>query len=120
MEASSSSTVACILLPSAVCHTTSTSSPGLLSRTQREINDELTTSCPSISRMRSSGCNPISAPADPLETSITRAPLPGSEDTTMPSAPPAPITTLPERSEEHTSELQSRGHLVCRLLLERQ
>src|SRR5437660_2153643 len=23
------------------------------------------------------------------------------------------------RSEEHTSELQSRGHLVCRLLLER-
>src|SRR5215510_15468368 len=27
--------------------------------------------------------------------------------------PPAP------RSEEHTSELQSRGHLVCRLLLEK-
>src|SRR5439155_20443446 len=24
-----------------------------------------------------------------------------------------------ERSEEHTSELQSRGHLVCRLLLEK-
>src|SRR5439155_25733804 len=24
----------------------------------------------------------------------------------------------PSRSEEHTSELQSRGHLVCRLLLE--
>src|SRR5207253_4949162 len=24
-----------------------------------------------------------------------------------------------KRSEEHTSELQSRGHLVCRLLLER-
>src|SRR5690625_6409884 len=28
------------------------------------------------------------------------------------------IETL-ERSEEHTSELQSRGHLVCRLLLEK-
>src|SRR5690625_7090032 len=27
--------------------------------------------------------------------------------------------TLPGRSEEHTSELQSRGHLVCRLLLEK-
>src|SRR5439155_14028685 len=27
----------------------------------------------------------------------------------------APVT----RSEEHTSELQSRGHLVCRLLLEK-
>src|SRR5690625_6595770 len=25
----------------------------------------------------------------------------------------------PIRSEEHTSELQSRGHLVCRLLLEK-
>src|SRR5690625_6844108 len=26
---------------------------------------------------------------------------------------------MDSRSEEHTSELQSRGHLVCRLLLER-
>src|SRR5437870_9507386 len=32
-----------------------------------------------------------------------------------------PILTRqrPYRSEEHTSELQSRGHLVCRLLLEK-
>src|SRR5207253_8799126 len=36
-----------------------------------------------------------------------------------------PLTTSVEvsqrsyRSEEHTSELQSRGHLVCRLLLEK-
>src|SRR5690625_6192374 len=28
-------------------------------------------------------------------------------------------STTWERSEEHTSELQSRGHLVCRLLLEK-
>src|SRR5690625_6833579 len=27
--------------------------------------------------------------------------------------------TVEVRSEEHTSELQSRGHLVCRLLLEK-
>src|SRR5690625_5414488 len=27
--------------------------------------------------------------------------------------------TTPSRSEEHTSELQSRGQLVCRLLLEK-
>src|SRR5437660_9001667 len=27
--------------------------------------------------------------------------------------------TIVIRSEEHTSELQSRGHLVCRLLLEK-
>src|SRR5439155_13313488 len=29
------------------------------------------------------------------------------------------VHRLHERSEEHTSELQSRGHLVCRLLLEK-
>src|SRR5207253_3560698 len=28
------------------------------------------------------------------------------------------VTPALNRSEEHTSELQSRGHLVCRLLLE--
>src|SRR5690625_6093926 len=41
---------------------------------------------------------------------------------------PAPVATFERnksaaapspRSEEHTSELQSRGHLVCRLLLEK-
>src|SRR5215208_3449595 len=30
-----------------------------------------------------------------------------------------PASSSPPRSEEHTSELQSRGHLVCRLLLEK-
>src|SRR5690625_6790184 len=29
------------------------------------------------------------------------------------------MNKLTKRSEEHTSELQSRGHLVCRLLLEK-
>src|SRR5690554_7404665 len=29
------------------------------------------------------------------------------------------IESITERSEEHTSELQSRPHLVCRLLLEK-
>src|SRR5439155_7455923 len=39
------------------------------------------------------------------------------------SAPTAPgicrVESPAGRSEEHTSELQSRGHLVCRLLLEK-
>src|SRR5439155_12613856 len=35
-----------------------------------------------------------------------------------PSAPKWPASVF-ERSEEHTSELQSRGHVVCRLLLEK-
>src|SRR5690625_7110021 len=30
-----------------------------------------------------------------------------------------PSKSFVARSEEHTSELQSRGHLVCRLLLEK-
>src|SRR5439155_22581990 len=32
---------------------------------------------------------------------------------------PEQLTLAIDRSEEHTSELQSRGHLVCRLLLEK-
>src|SRR5439155_23181058 len=42
-----------------------------------------------------------------------------------PGIPPSPQHTVEMemigkiRSEEHTSELQSRGHLVCRLLLEK-
>src|SRR2546422_4883318 len=42
--------------------------------------------------------------------------------TGLPSAPArcaAAVSTLMTRSEEHTSELQSRLHLVCRLLLEK-
>src|SRR2546422_6239166 len=33
--------------------------------------------------------------------------------------PPVAVTSNHWRSEEHTSELQSRLHLVCRLLLEK-
>src|SRR5207253_10881005 len=40
-------------------------------------------------------------------------PLHGEPCIRQPDPPPFP------RSEEHTSELQSRGHLVCRLLLEK-
>src|SRR5690625_5421553 len=32
---------------------------------------------------------------------------------------PTAVELAEVRSEEHTSELQSRGHLVCRLLLEK-
>src|SRR5690606_41921724 len=45
-----------------------------------------------------------------------------SSTTHKPCCPsvPCPGTTLfPQRSEEHTSELQSRENLVCRLLLEK-
>src|SRR6202043_2108841 len=36
-----------------------------------------------------------------------------------PTNPPQAARTRRARSEEHTSELQSRPHLVCRLLLEK-
>src|SRR5207253_11257421 len=58
--------------------------------------------------------------------------LPVSTETSWPRSRATPMTKEPvlprprtkifmtrERSEEHTSELQSRGHLVCRLLLEK-
>src|SRR5207253_5977855 len=41
----------------------------------------------------------------------------GCADETGVESPPR--TDSSRRSEEHTSELQSRGHLVCRLLLEK-
>src|SRR5690625_5588680 len=50
-----------------------------------------------------------------LATTLTN---PGDEPVTASVATPhGKRTDL--RSEEHTSELQSRGHLVCRLLLEK-
>src|SRR3989442_10455410 len=52
--------------------------------------------------------SPSPGPAGPRRARRSRAPPP-------PSASPRP----PHRSEEHTSELQSRPHLVCRLLLEK-
>src|SRR5437870_13379531 len=44
----------------------------------------------------------------------------GSCSNTSPSSSRSrPNSARSKRSEEHTSELQSRGHLVCRLLLEK-
>src|SRR3712207_9516999 len=45
-----------------------------------------------------------------------RRPCPGSRETGLAGAPPPRSR---RRSEEHTSELQSRQYLVCRLLLEK-
>src|SRR6266550_9641669 len=45
--------------------------------------------------------------------------LPISRGTRTEPPPPTNNPCCPSRSEEHTSELQSRLHLVCRLLLEK-
>src|SRR5207253_2031930 len=51
-----------------------------------------------------------------LSTSSERSRFPSPRIST---SMPAKIRMPSMRSEEHTSELQSRGHLVCRLLLEK-
>src|SRR5690625_5569947 len=63
------------------------------------------------------------------DVSATGATLTGVSSTLSPSitrtgpvirkAPSRVMSSLEARSEEHTSELQSRGHLVCRLMLEK-
>src|SRR5690606_41909889 len=45
--------------------------------------------------------------------------VPYSPDSTSPLAEVARVALCGSRSEEHTSELQSRENLVCRLLLEK-
>src|SRR2546422_5054966 len=60
---------------------------------------------------------PISSPPTPTAPRATArafARPPGS------TCHPTPCAGSGSRSEEHTSELQSRLHLVCRLLLEKQ
>src|SRR5690625_5311389 len=46
-------------------------------------------------------------------------PLQITKSASLPSSIEPTRSLTPIRSEEHTSELQSRGHLVCRLLLEK-
>src|SRR3712207_9566253 len=65
---------------------------------------------------------PISMPGPTARTT----PVAGSTVTTLACvvvhATARPVSTVPAasfRSEEHTSELQSRQYLVCRLLLEK-
>src|SRR5439155_4892488 len=55
------------------------------------------------------------APAPPPGRLPAPVPAPGR----FPAPAPPPGRFPAPRSEEHTSELQSRGHLVCRLLLEK-
>src|SRR5690625_6803518 len=75
---------------------------------------------PPVARMTSvSGCS-SSALVPSSVTSVMQAkrsrgaPAPYAASATTFSA-----SAVHLRSEEHTSELQSRGHLVCRLLLEK-
>src|SRR2546422_1169837 len=63
-----------------------------------------------------SPATPVDAPAAPWQTSVD---LSHYSYTTPMTFPPFAPWSWSTRSEEHTSELQSRLHLVCRLLLEK-
>src|SRR5207253_942709 len=81
--------------------------------------------------IHASGAGTLSLPDLPLVRSLGRRRMPPhvfSQDaaggereqpSTVDSATQRLGQSGPKRSEEHTSELQSRGHLVCRLLLEK-
>src|SRR5439155_10620620 len=62
---------------------------------------------------RSPSTRRSSSPRSPGVSQFASKPA-GARGRPRKSAPPRSL-----RSEEHTSELQSRGHLVCRLLLEK-
>src|SRR5437870_9179171 len=51
--------------------------------------------------------------------SLRRLGPPGDRGGHLPTDDDLETRARDPRSEEHTSELQSRGHLVCRLLLEK-
>src|SRR5687768_17993382 len=66
-------------------------------------------------RRSSSSTSPTKTPLPPP----SRASWKNKDESTAPGTTPASTTCPRPRSEEHTSELQSRLHLVCRLLLEK-
>src|SRR3954449_11247263 len=53
-----------------------------------------------------------------FRSTASRVPSPRSRARASPSPPSPTSPRATSRSEEHTSELQSHSHLVCRLLLE--
>src|SRR5207244_5395051 len=72
----------------------------------------------SMLTVTSSGSNPNTSATTWAHT--VRWPCPaGAEPITTLTPPSRSMFTVAARSEEHTSELQSPDHLVCRLLLEK-
>src|SRR5690625_7030228 len=80
----------------------------------RPATSQLTTvassSAPTATITKSHTASKNGAASSSSNTTITSWPVESS---------PATLTGMTARSEEHTSELQSRGHLVCRHLLEK-
>src|SRR5690625_6199301 len=73
------------------------------------------------SDLATTGCGGQSGASLMRPVTLTRFPSAGSSRTSSSQLfrTSQSSSTQVTRSEEHTSELQSRGHLVCRLLLEK-
>src|SRR5437870_9869920 len=63
--------------------------------------------------------SPTATTSGRASSAFRRAAASGDQDRASWGCTPAVAERPGPRSEEHTSELQSRGHLVCRLLLEK-
>src|SRR5690625_3041980 len=92
-----------------------TSHPRQPSSSPNAANEETSAFSGTTSTVTSTSCCELIPPVLPVSCATSSSCACAAEKLlrsswTSPSAP---------RSEEHTSELQSRGHLVCRLLLEK-
>src|SRR5437870_9133953 len=76
---------------------------------------------PAPSSARTPGASAAAVRAAASRAAARPARAPGTSSVRMVGHPlgHGPDRIDERRSEEHTSELQSRGHLVCRLLLEK-
>src|SRR5439155_11280582 len=81
-------------------------------RRSSDLRSNPVTSTPRLARGPSK--RPLPQPGSSTERGL---PSRSSSQSTSSSMSQSKATSY--RSEEHTSELQSRGHLVCRLLLEK-
>src|SRR5690625_7058220 len=91
--------------------------PSIFSMTSRPLRVATTASsssreAPPVGSASGAGASGCDGVPDPKRLPALREAMAASR------ASAAPVRG-PVRSEEHTSELQSRGHLVCRLLLEK-
>src|SRR5207253_10203493 len=85
------------------------------SRDHRELHSFPTRRSSDLREMRGAARSGAKPPAN-CERTRCRSMRPPADRDDARSSPRWPGS---RRSEEHTSELQSRGHLVCRLLLEK-
>src|SRR5947208_10581570 len=74
---------------------------------------------PYTTLFRSPVCNPVERAGERERGHLRVARLNGAVLHTLADEAPDAVIDLGFRSEEHTSELQSPDHLVCRLLLEK-